>query len=157
MGSFLTSWIIRICDSWLVCQISALKHGYKCVKNPPSSKSYLEDVDGSWLDTWRMGSSWHHGSSWYAILDLCAKFQLSSMNRSVSVKSYLEDTEGSWPETWRMGSSLTCWMILGDPQELILKVLWRSDFIWLRYWLLEANWDTHTDRQTDRHTDRLTW
>ena len=30
------------------------------------------------------GHSWHHGSSWYVILDLCAKFQLSSMNRSVS-------------------------------------------------------------------------
>ena len=26
------------------------------------------------------------------------------------------------------------WFILGDPQEVILKVLWRSDFIWLRYW-----------------------
>ena len=35
--------------------------------------------------------------------------------------------------SWRMGSSLMCWIFLEDPQELILEVLWRSDFIWLRY------------------------
>ena len=39
-----------------------------------------------------------------------------------------------WLDTWRMGSFLTSWIILGDPQEVILKVLWRSDLIWLRYW-----------------------
>ena len=36
-----------------------------------------------WILGW-WGHSGHHGSSWYMILDLCTKFQLSSMNRSVS-------------------------------------------------------------------------
>ena len=58
---------------------------------------------------------WHHKLSWYVILDLCAKFQLSSMLRSVSgttpppppppppqppsSKSYFKDAESSWLET----------------------------------------------------------
>ena len=37
-----------------------------------------------------LGHPWHHGSSWYVILDLCAKFHLSSMNRSVSRTPVLE-------------------------------------------------------------------
>ena len=54
----------------------------------------------------------------------------SASRTPASSKSYLEDAEGSWLATWRMGSSLTCWFTLGDPQELILKVSWRSDLIW---------------------------
>ena len=48
----------------------------------------------------RWSYSWHQGLSWHVILDLCDKFQLSSMNISVSrttlsSKSYLEDVDGS--------------------------------------------------------------
>ena len=90
---------------------------------------------------WRLGGwghPWRHGSSWYVILDLCTKFQLCSMIRSASrtppsSKSYLEDAEGSWLETWRMGSSLTCWIILEDPQELTLKVWCQYLLIWPSY------------------------
>ena len=41
------------------------------------------------------------------------------------------------------------WIILGDPQELILNDSWRSDLIWLRYWdVLPGN--TFGNRQTNR-------
>ena len=60
---------------------------------------------------------------------------------------YLEDVDGSWLETWRMGSFLTSWIIFGDPQEVILKVSWRSDFIWLSYYSTNAN--IHMLRQKD--------
>ena len=109
MSSFLISWMVMICDSWLMGQISAL-----------------------WiLGVW--GHSWHHETSWYIILDLCAKFQHSTMNRGVSRTPrpwipYLEDVDGSWLETWRTGSSLTCWTISGDPKEHILKVSSIFDF-----------------------------
>ena len=121
---------------------------------------YLEDVGGSLLEPWRMElflTSWiamicDMWLPWYVILDLCAKFQLSSMNRNVSRtphpwSPYLEDVDGSWPETWRMGSFLTSLIILGDPQEVILKVSWRSDFIWLSYYSTNAN--IHMLRQKD--------
>ena len=93
-----------------------------------------------------------YGQELYVILDLCAKFQLSSMNRNVSRtphpwSPYLEDVDGSWPETWRMGSFLTSLIILGDPQEVILKVSWGSDFIWLSYYSTNAN--IHMLRQKD--------
>ena len=81
-------------------------------RTPLSSKSYLEDIKlpdcllGRWV------YSWHHGLSWYVILDLCAKFKLSRMNRSVSrtplsSKLYFEDVDGSWLDIWRIGSFLT--------------------------------------------------
>ena len=60
---------------------------------------------------------------------------------------YLEDVDGSWLEMWRMGSFLTSWIIFGDPQEVILKVSWRSDFIWLSYYSTNAN--IHMLRQKD--------
>jgi len=101
------------------------------------------------VHTWRMlrvpdwilggwGHSWHHGLSWYVILDLCAKFQLFSLIRSVSRtprprSPYLEDIEGSWPGTWRTGSSLTSWSNMWDPQELTLKDLCQYLLIWWSY------------------------
>ena len=44
------------------------------------------------------GHCWHHGLSWYVILDLCAKFQLSSMNWSVSRNPHPRKSilEGRW-------------------------------------------------------------
>ena len=67
-------------------------------------------IPGGW------GHSWHHGSSWYVNLDLFAKFQLSSMNRSVSrtprPQSHTWRTLmvpdwrlGGWGHPWCHGSS----------------------------------------------------
>ena len=88
--------------------------------------------------TWRMlmvpdrtlggwGYPWRHGSSWYMVLDLCAKFQLSSMIRSVSrtpypLSPYLEDVDGSWLETWRMGSFLTSWVVIICDSWLVCQI-----------------------------------
>jgi len=88
--------------------------------------SMIRSVSGTpcpWSHTWRKlkvpdwsregwGLPWHHVSTLHGIIYLCAKFQLSSMIRSVSrthpsLKSYLEDIDGSWLESWRMGSYLT--------------------------------------------------
>ena len=65
------------------------------------------------------------------------KFCVDSSIRSVSGRGgsrrgNLEDVEGSWQETLRMGLSLMSYIILIDHFEVILKVSWRSDFIWLR-------------------------
>ena len=103
---------------------------------------------------WGWGQPWSHGSSWYVILDLCAKFQLSSIIRSLSTtprpwSPHLEYVDSYWLETCRMGYSLTCWIILEEPPELILKILWRSNFIWLRYWGMLCWWPNVTYRQTD--------
>ena len=64
-------------------------------RTPTSLKSYLEDAEGSWLETWRMGSSF---TSW--IIMICdswlgAKFHLSMIFRSVS------RTPCPWSHTWR--------------------------------------------------------
>ena len=91
-----------------------------------------------WSHTWRTlkvpdwrlggwGHPWRHGSSWYVILDLCTKFQLSSMFRSASrtppsSKSYLEEFDGSWLEIWRMGSSLMLWMVLICDSWLVYQI-----------------------------------
>ena len=52
-----------------------------------------------------MGHPWPHNYSWHWISSLCAKFQHSSMIRSVSrtspSSSVTKDIWGSWPETWR--------------------------------------------------------
>ena len=62
------------------------------------------------------GHPWHHELSWYVILYLCAKFQLSSMIRSVSRTPVLELHTGrmsivlylglvGWGQRWQDGSS----------------------------------------------------
>ena len=100
IGSSFTVWSIMICDSfsslaWLeVCQESLiLKVSARRTLMVP------DQVLGG------CGNSWHHWSSWYVIIDLCAKFQLSSMIRSVSRTPrsrswYLENIDGSCQETW---------------------------------------------------------
>ena len=80
MGSFLTSWIVD--DFCAKFQLSSMNRSLS--RNPHPRSAYLEDVDGSRLDTLRMGHPGHNGSSWHMILDLCVKFQLSSMKRSAS-------------------------------------------------------------------------
>ena len=86
----------------------------------------LKDVDGSWLDTWRIGSSQveHQKLCW----------QLIKIEHYSADKAYvagLEDVEGSWLETWRIGSSWTSMLILVVAKGPILKVWSRSDMIWL--------------------------
>ena len=73
------------------------------------------------------GHPWHHESSWYVILDLCAKFQVSSIVRSVSGTSrtqrpYLEDIDGFWLWTWRMGSSFTSWIFIICGYWLVCQI-----------------------------------
>ena len=107
---------------------------------------------------------WCHGSSWYVILDLCAKFKLSSMNRSVPRtpcpwSPYLEDIDGSLLDTWRMGSSLKSWIIiLCDSclvwtiwalkievcqEPAILKVISRGKVLYPFGLVWEANWEAN--------------
>ena len=90
------------------------------------------------VHTWRMlmvtdwvfwwgGHPWHHGLSWYVVPNLCAKFQLSSMIRSVSRtphpwNPYLEEVDGSWLGTWRMGSSLLSWIIMICDSWLVCQI-----------------------------------
>ena len=74
-----------------------------------------------------MGHLWPHNCFWHWTSDVCTKFQLSSMIKSVSRTpcpwwEYLEDVESSWQETWRTGSSLTSWMYLVETKDHILKV-----------------------------------
>ena len=107
------------------------------------------------------GHPWCHWSSWYVIHDLCIKFQLSRMIWSVlrtphPWSPYLKDIDGSWLETWRNGSSLMCWIILGDPQELFLKVWWRSDYIWMRYWGVSCLWQK-CDKYAEKHSSNYYW
>ena len=49
----------------------------------PWSHTWKTLIVPDWIRGW-WGYPWHHGSSLYMIIDICAKFQLSSMNRSVS-------------------------------------------------------------------------
>ena len=109
------------------------------------------------------GHSWHNGSSWYVIFDLCAKFQLSSMNRSVSRtprplshtwrKLMVPDwILGGWGNFLHQGSSW--YMILGlcakfkfssmnrsvprTPQSL-KSYLEDAEGSWLETWRMESS------------------
>ena len=136
-GSWLNNWeggvILDIVDGHNMCFLT-------CVPNF-SSLAWLEvpqEPPRPRSDTWRKlmvpewrlggwGHPWNHGSSWYVTLDLCSKFLLSSMIRSLSrtpppPKSYLEDIDGSWLETWRMGSSLTSWIVLICDSWLVYQI-----------------------------------
>ena len=56
----------------------------------------------------------------------------------------LEDVDGSWLE-----SSLTSLIILTDHNEVIMKMSWRSDLIWPRYWGVLPGNTFGVIRQTD--------
>ena len=73
------------------------------------------------------GHLWCHGSPWYVILELCTKFQLSSMIRSVSGTPIHEvhtwrTFEGSGPDTWKTGSTLTSWILILYNSVLCVKL-----------------------------------
>jgi len=109
-----SSWYVFL-DLYAKFQLSSMDGSVSRTLHPRSHTWRTLKVPDWILGGW--SHSWHNGSSWYVIFDLCAKFQHSSMNRSVSrtppsSKSYLEDVEGSWLDTWRMGSFLTSWIVM---------------------------------------------
>ena len=123
-------------------------------------------------NTWRMlmvpdwilggwGHSWHHESSWYVTLDVCAKFQLSSMNISVS------RTPCPQIHTWRT-LKVPDWRLRGwghpwhveSSWETPRNVSWKfcddlASFGWdIDFWRLIVT-DRQTHTQTHRQTDRV--
>ena len=129
--------------------------------------TYVQNLSSHpWSHTWRMlmipdwilgrwGHFWHHGSSWYVILDLCAKFQLSSMNRSVSRTPVLEVILGG---RWRF--------LTGDLEDrVILDVLdhlgrhtWTYPESFMKIWLhLGDLWWVEILARTDGWTNRVTY
>ena len=100
------------------------------------------------------GHSWHQGSSWYVILELCTKFQLSSMNRSVSrtprPRSHTWRTLrvpdwrlGGWGRPRRVGSS---W-------ETPRNVSWKfGEDLTPFGWAIRV-WKNVTENVTDKGTD----
>ena len=82
---------------------------------------------GSWLDTWRTGSSVMSSMILFypkedALKVSCSYLYWKCVKNGGPLWGYLEDVEGSWPETWRTGSSLISWMTLFDPKEDTVKV-----------------------------------
>ena len=91
LSGYLENWvildIIDCHDMWfLTCvpKFSSLAWIEVCQEPPrPRSHSWRTLMVPHWiLGGW--DHSWHHWLSWYVNLDLCAKFQLSCMNKSVS-------------------------------------------------------------------------
>ena len=87
-----SSWyvILALCAKF---QLSSMNRRVSRTPHPQSHAWRMMMVPDWKLGEW--GHSWNHGSSWFVILDLCAKFQLSSMNRSVSRTPCLRS------HTWR--------------------------------------------------------
>ena len=77
----ISSWygILYLCAKF---QLSSMIRSESRTPHPRSHTWRMVKVPQWSLGGW--GHPWHHGSSWYVILYLCAKFQLSSINRSVS-------------------------------------------------------------------------
>ena len=71
--------ILYLCDKF---QLSSM---IRCVSGTPRPWSHIWRIlkVPDWSLGW-WGHHWYHGSSLYVIIYLCAKFQLSSMVRSVS-------------------------------------------------------------------------
>ena len=135
--------------------------GLKVCQEPPRHHQWLGGYWGFLTGDMKViGDPCHHNCSLCWILDLCTKFQHSSMIRSVSRTNcpwwgYLEDAEGSWQETWRTGSSLLSWMTLVEPKDHILKVSCHYLYFWQRYkGVTIRNKNVTEDRQTDRQTKR---
>ena len=111
---WLISWILMICDSWLVCQISVLWHVWKCIKNTCPWCPYLEDINGSGLvikcETWpvcRISALLH---------------DLKCIKNTCPWCPCLEDIDGFWPGTWRIGSSLMSWITMKCHSWLVVQI-----------------------------------
>ena len=95
------SWcvILDLCSTFHLSSMNIIMSRTPCPRCHTWRTLMVADlILGGW------GHSWHHGLSWYVILDLCAKFQLSSMNKILS----------RTPHTW---SSHT-WMMLKKLQTI---------------------------------------
>ena len=87
---------------------------------------YLEDIEGSWLETWRTGSfltSWM--MFFYPMEDTlkisCWYFNYNCVRKGGQKGEYLEDVEGSWPETWRIESFLMSWRMFFTLKKIPWK------------------------------------
>ena len=118
MGSSLTSWIVIICHCWLVCQISALEHDQKCVKNHLSLKSIL---GGCW---WFLTGNLEDG----VILDILDHHHMSFLTCVPNFSSL------AWLEVCQEPSILEVrtWMMLMVPD-------WRLGG-WGRLWCHGSSW-----------------
>ena len=107
------------------------RNRWKCLKVIQVKKSiklercqegeYFEDIEGSWLETWR---TWSFLTSWMVFFTprkipwkFCIDIPIRSVSGGESRRVQMEDVEGSWRETWKTGSSLMTWMTLGDPKD----------------------------------------
>ena len=95
------SWyaIFEVCAKFQLSSMIRSVSGTPCPWSHPWRKLKVPDWSH---EGW--GLPWHHGSTLHRIIYLCAKFQLSTMIRSVSrthpsLKLYLEVVDGSWLET----------------------------------------------------------
>ena len=87
---------------------------------------YLEDIEGSWSETWR---TWLFLMSWMmfpypkedTLKVLFWYLYWKYVRKGGSRRGDLEDIEGSWQETWRTGSSMMSWMMFFYPKEDTLK------------------------------------
>ena len=108
-------------------------------QEPPCHHQWL---GGHWWfptrDMENKDQPWPQNCSWYMIPDLSAKFQLSTMIKSVSRTpspwwGYLEMLRV--PDR-KLGGKCYPWhhrYPLGDMKEDILRVLWHLLYFWLRY------------------------
>ena len=125
---FLMSWMMFPYPKEDTLKVLFLYLYWKYVrKGGGSRRGYLEDIEGSWSETWR---TWLFLMSWMMFLYskedtqkvLCWYLYWKYVRKGGSKRGDLEDIEGSWQETWRTGSSLMSWMTLFDPKDHILKV-----------------------------------
>ena len=61
-------------------------------------RGYLEDIDGSWQETWRTGSSWMSWMVFFTLRKIPRKFCVDILIRSVSGRGGQE--EGTWMTLW---------------------------------------------------------
>ena len=98
----------------------------KCLKKGGQEGGYLEDVEGSWPETWRTCSFMMSWMMFFILRKIPWKVCVYILIRSVSRRGgheewYLEDIEGSWPETWRTWLFLTSWMMFFTPMNIPWK------------------------------------
>ena len=124
----LRCFIFYLCANFQLCSKIISVSRTPCPRSHTWSMLKVPDwIIGGW------GHSLYYQSSWYVILDLCCKFQLSSMNRNVS------RTPRPWSNTWR---------ILMVPD-------WRF-WGWGYPWHFWSSWDTTRNLQFWKFGEDLT-
>ena len=106
-----------------------------CVRKGGSRTEVLEDVECSWSETWRTGSSLISWMMFFTLRKIPWKLAVDISIRSVSGMgvqegAYLEDVEGFWLETYRTGSFLMSGMMFFTqskiPWKFCVDILIRS-------------------------------